>query len=796
MSQPSHHLSRIRCIGSSSGGDVSIRRRRRFHNLVPITALSCLAIHESTSLIIPTQHHLSHHTSSSTLTGFQYRSSYQYKRRRREVSNTATDYDIRSIFQLYFAPVPDSCNHDAHLVHSKRYNINFERYERQISKRRDIDYNAKIAPTSSGSLSSVRYSTSLCMAQSSESNSDGKNEDKRKKEKTSNSKNNKRKDGSAGISKGSNKQPKQQQHRTRRKKNGKKKQQNRSKGKSKSNRSKSTIKTSGENTSLKGFKSEQQTPVTSEEDESKNSKPKEETNEASLQKRVIQLESIVSNQMTEIQKLRREIDDLTKSTAVFANVVNILQEAGLRIDEDDNVALGTDDDNDVTVKRPDTLSTSSNISSDQVPFQTIDDMEIFGIAPKSVTDAADAAGSSILSAILAGKHRMLVDVRDAELTRDPKLFVEFIELAILPVAAGLEGLDTSADENEYVTRNRVKIVFPTVKELMSYRRSMALAAPEVVSLSTLGFDPVDEKDNLIVVVAPSPDDMAGVTAMEKLMARTRRGYNEPGQSRLTQPVVVVNHHMVPINMDEFGKFTSVYHLRLLSVQYMTGDSAPDYVAKNKASSKSDENLEDTRVLPIEATKQEDPVKDDSEETSKDIESSKTSEDDEALEAAMTHAHEIGVHQGVTRAMVIRAYPKPWHVFVDTSPDTDADFEVAATFDIEPTQEDVNYAIVECLEGSEREDEIVAQQMQAALESGQLNRVSDMLGISPTDIVAEDKTAASSTEDTAEVDTWVSFQEETKRDSGKDKDDNSPQQYNDWDDLYFFDDDDWFNEDSV
>jgi hypothetical protein len=75
--------------------------------------------------------------------------------------------------------------------------------------------------------------------------------------------------------------------------------------------------------------------------------------------------------------------------------------------------------------------------------------------------------------------------------------------------------------------------------------------------------------------------------------------------------------------------------------------------------------------------------------------------------------------------------RPWHVFVDTSPDTDADFEVAATFDTEPTQEDVNYAIVECLEGSEREDELVAQQMQAALEAGQLNRVSEMLGITPT-----------------------------------------------------------------
>ena len=36
---------------------------------------------------------------------------------------------------------------------------------------------------------------------------------------------------------------------------------------------------------------------------------------------------------------------------------------------------------------------------------------------------------------------------------------------------------------------------------------------------------------------------------------------------------------------------------------------------------------------------------------------RSEEEDEALEAAMTHAHEIGFHQGVTRAMVIRAYPK-------------------------------------------------------------------------------------------------------------------------------------------
>ena len=79
------------------------------------------------------------------------------------------------------------------------------------------------------------------------------------------------------------------------------------------------------------------------------------------------------------------------------------------------------------------------------------------------------------------------------------------------------------------------------------------------------------------------------------------------------------------------------------------------------------------------------------------------------------------------SVYLTTFVRPWHVFVDTSPDTDADFEVAATFDEEPTLDELNMAIVECLEGSEREDEIVAQQMQQALEDGQLDRVSDMIG---------------------------------------------------------------------
>ena len=146
---------------------------------------------------------------------------------------------------------------------------------------------------------------------------------------------------------------------------------------------------------------------------------------------------------------------------------------------------------------------------------------------------------------------------------------------------------------------------------------------------------------------------------------------------------------------------------------------------------------------------------------------------------------IGVHQGVTRAMVIRAYPRPWHVFVDTSPDSDADFEVAATFETEPTQEDINYAIVECLEGSEHEDEIVAAQMQAALDAGQLNRVGDMLGISEDDM-------RSMTQSGLEI---LSDSTGGGKDGNSTSSGDSPSEWNgnDWDTLFY---DDWFNEDSV
>lgn len=106
--------------------------------------------------------------------------------------------------------------------------------------------------------------------------------------------------------------------------------------------------------------------------------------------------------------------------------------------------------------------------------------------------------------------------------------------------------------------------------------------------------------------------------------------------------------------------------------------------------------------------------------------------------------------------------------------------MAATFDSEPSQEDVNYSIVECLEGSEREDELVAQQMQAALDAGQLTRVSEMLGISASSL-AESVGVFSSDVSGSEVRALH------KTNSSK------VEERIEWDDLFY---DDWLNEDSV
>lgn len=354
--------------------------------------------------------------------------------------------------------------------------------------------------------------------------------------------------------------------------------------------------------------------------------------ERDLLQRIARLEALVSKQEMEINRLKKSNEELTASTKAFAEVIQLLKEAGLGNDES---VSQSNEQSDSQKAGKGTQSDLSSTGSDQTGrvIESFDDSMIFGTAPSSVNDAADAAGAAILAAVLGGKQRMLVDVRDAELSSDPETLVQFIELAILPIAAGLEGLKS--------TRNRVKIVFPKVSQLLEYRRTMALAAPEVVALSTLGFDPVERRDKLVVIVAPEPDDEEGLTTMRELL------YPSDSSQAIQQPVVILNYHMVPV-AGLPAEFETAYHLRLLSVQYMSGEVANELLSRLDSENSGNYTYgEDDEEYAIEEDE--------------DVESTTENESeekrDEAVEAAMKHAQQIGMNQGVTRAMVIRAYPR-------------------------------------------------------------------------------------------------------------------------------------------
>ena len=344
-----------------------------------------------------------------------------------------------------------------------------------------------------------------------------------------------------------------------------------------------------------------------------------------LLSRVGRLELYVAQQEVEIHKLKKQNVELTEAALAFGRVIQLLRQAGL----DPEMIADVDRQQDEQKKhKSESTRKEENVKGTPTKpiSEALDDSLIFGSAPSSVIDAADAAGASILAAMLGGKQRMLVDVRDAELSSNAETLVQFIELAILPIAAGLEGLKS--------TRNRVKIVFPKVSQLLEYRRTMALAAPEVVALSTLGFDPVEKRDKLVVIVAPAPDDEEGLTAMRELLAPSN-----PEVSPIQQPVVILNYHMLPV-LGLSDEFETAYHLRLLSVQYMSGENAGDFFRKveeelQKTSEKSSDVVE-KQAMAL---------------------SNETIPDDGALEAAMKRAHEVGMNQGVTRGMVIRAYPR-------------------------------------------------------------------------------------------------------------------------------------------
>mmetsp|Transcript_20875 Transcript_20875/g.58012 ORF Transcript_20875/g.58012 Transcript_20875/m.58012 type:complete len:524 (-) Transcript_20875:4159-5730(-) len=327
-----------------------------------------------------------------------------------------------------------------------------------------------------------------------------------------------------------------------------------------------------------------------------------------FKKRITRLEDIVSRQEVEIHRLKNTCTELSEVSQAFGQLLKLLREAGLDAESFDAGKSDPDTktrqqiaDNDDSARNTETAN-KLEASLGKV-IESYDDALIFGTAPTSVIDAADGAGAAILAAMLGGKQRMLIDVRDAELSTDPETLVQFIELAILPIAAGLEGLKS--------TRNRVKIVFPKVSQLLEYRRTMALAAPEVVALSTLGFDPVEKRDKLVVIVAPEPDDEEGIQAIRDLLTPS-----EEAVQPIQQPVVILNYHMLPFSGVEV-EFETAYHLRLLAVQYMADNDAEEMIEEIEETESTAtpggeeiEGIGDTQELEVESDDDEDDDGDD------------------------------------------------------------------------------------------------------------------------------------------------------------------------------------------
>jgi len=224
-------------------------------------------------------------------------------------------------------------------------------------------------------------------------------------------------------------------------------------------------------------------------------------------------------------------------------------------------------------------------------------------------------------------------------------------------------------------------VFPTVSELSNFRKYFCLSSPDVIALGTLGFGSTETNDALVVIIAPRHDTAEFQTMLEVVES-------------IERPVVIINCHMdghiAQSSFPDKWNLNVVYHLRLLNVQYLAEQKSDKDRGKGMGSKKSKKSKKnDDGDLNADATTEPPPP---------------------------PPEYTIELSPQATRAMVIRSYPRPWHVFVDVAPKREeADFEVAATFDVQPSKDDVYKAIVECLEGSEEEEMLVLKEMEEMIE---------------------------------------------------------------------------------
>jgi hypothetical protein len=120
--------------------------------------------------------------------------------------------------------------------------------------------------------------------------------------------------------------------------------------------------------------------------------------------RLTQLENLVATQSLDIRRLQDECRDLTEAAVAFQRVVELLRQAGLDTNDGDD-----DEEDDDMVKEPiDSLGNMNSATAGGTGAAVVSEYkEIFGTAPASVIEAADAAGIAILAGMLGGKQRLL-----------------------------------------------------------------------------------------------------------------------------------------------------------------------------------------------------------------------------------------------------------------------------------------------------------------------------------------------------------------------------------------------------
>eukprot|EP00934_Nitzschia_sp_Nitz4_P002413 Nitzschia sp. Nitz4//scaffold33_size148984//91813//93410//NITZ4_002936-RA/size148984-snap-gene-0.9-mRNA-1//1//CDS//3329548451//2408//frame0 len=389
--------------------------------------------------------------------------------------------------------------------------------------------------------------------------------------------------------------------------------------------------------------------------------------QTSREKHLINLNALltvlVGQQKAELDRLHQKVDQLQATNQALVKALRSARKCiQSRIDASkSDLGLSTTTSATRQEDSETMLDTKANASM-YFPIlsnELFDETTIFGNAPASVQQAGCDAGRAALGAMLMGNKRMLVDIRDPDLATDMELLLEVIEAVVKPLAEGLRS-----------SNHRVRIVFPQVTQLVRFRqKGMSKGG---IDSSVLSRYSTRERNKLLVVVAPRPDDTEKLQQMQRFIAD-----HESDQS-----ILLLNYHTEPVKQLPVD-LEPVYHMQLFSLEPVPNTTDEETEPMTGNSSQIIHSVNDSNIDEL---------------------------NEDEIDAVVDQALERPHAPFATSALLVRSFPNPWHLFMDLTPSMGDCFEVVATFDTEPSEKDLDAAITECLEGSEREDAIVRQEM--------------------------------------------------------------------------------------